>query len=97
MGFTVEATIRSNPKDRQEGSRVVAGISIVYRCVGDSNTSLARSTAMVTMYPMADIELAKRLEGTEAAANLAYVEARARLDPKVGATHMRMQRYGGRI
>ncbi len=38
-------------------------------------------------YPITDITLAQRLEGTEAAANIAFVEARARLEPEVGAAH----------
>lgn len=41
-------------------------------------------------YPITDIELARRLEGTEAAANVAFIEARARLDPGVGAAHTRV-------
>lgn len=37
-------------------------------------------------YPLVDIALARRLEGTEAQANRAFVEARARLEPNLGAT-----------
>jgi hypothetical protein len=37
-------------------------------------------------YPFADLELARRLERTEARANAAFVDARARLDPASGAT-----------
>lgn len=44
-------------------------------------------TAVTTdpVYPLADLDLARRLERTEAAANAAFVEARARLAPQVGA------------
>jgi hypothetical protein len=38
------------------------------------------------MYPFADIELARRLESTEARGNVAFVEARARAFPDRGAT-----------
>jgi hypothetical protein len=41
-------------------------------------------------FPNTDIQLARRLEGTEAAANIAFVEARARLAPEVGAAHTRV-------
>jgi GNAT superfamily N-acetyltransferase len=41
-------------------------------------------------YPITDIKLAQRLEGTEAAANIAFVEARARLDLSVGAAYTRV-------
>jgi GNAT superfamily N-acetyltransferase len=41
-------------------------------------------------FPLTDIKLAQRLEGTEAATNIAFAEARARLDPGVGAAHMRV-------
>jgi len=37
-------------------------------------------------YPFADLELARRLERTEARANADFVEARARAFPQVGAT-----------
>ena len=37
-------------------------------------------------YPFADIELARRLERTEAQGNIDFVEARARAFPDVGAT-----------
>jgi hypothetical protein len=37
-------------------------------------------------YPFADLELARRLERTEARANVQFVEARAEAFPKVGAT-----------
>jgi GNAT superfamily N-acetyltransferase len=37
-------------------------------------------------YPFADLELARRLERTEARANVEFVEARARAFPDVGAT-----------
>jgi GNAT superfamily N-acetyltransferase len=38
-----------------------------------------------TPYPFSDLTLARRLERTEAAANAAFVEARARLQPESGA------------
>jgi hypothetical protein len=41
-------------------------------------------------YPLTDRTLGQRLEGTEAAANIAFVEARARLDPGSGSTHARV-------
>jgi hypothetical protein len=41
-------------------------------------------------YPTTDQQLSRRLEGTEAAANIVFVEARARLSPGVGATHSRI-------
>lgn len=40
-----------------------------------------------TPYPITDLELAQRLESTEAAANIAFIEARALLDPGIGAAH----------
>lgn len=36
-------------------------------------------------YPLTDLELARRLERAEAAANAAFVEARSRVEPGVGA------------
>jgi GNAT superfamily N-acetyltransferase len=39
-----------------------------------------------TDYPLVDLTLARRLERTEAAANAAFVTARARLRPEIGAT-----------
>ena len=39
----------------------------------------------MTDYPFADVALARRLERTEGAANRAFVEARARTHPEVGA------------
>lgn len=42
-------------------------------------------TGTTTGYPLADLHLARRLERTEATANAAYVEARAALDPSLGA------------
>jgi GNAT superfamily N-acetyltransferase len=39
-----------------------------------------------TDYPLVDLALARRLERTEAGANAAFVTARARLQPEVGAT-----------
>jgi GNAT superfamily N-acetyltransferase len=39
-------------------------------------------------FPHADIDLARRLEGTEGAANAAFVAARAAMDPLSGATHV---------
>jgi hypothetical protein len=39
------------------------------------------------LYPITDLQLAQRLERTEAAANIAFVEARVRLQPEVGAAH----------
>lgn len=39
-------------------------------------------------YPFSDLELARKLERTEARANAAFVAARARLDPASGATWM---------
>ncbi len=41
-------------------------------------------------YPITDLHLAQRLERTEAAANIAFVEARARCDASVGASHIRV-------
>jgi hypothetical protein len=41
-------------------------------------------------FPITDIGLAQRLEGTEAAANIALVEARAGLEPETGATFSRV-------
>jgi hypothetical protein len=41
-------------------------------------------------YPLTDLPLAQRLEGAEAAANIAFVEARAVLEPDVGAVHARV-------
>ncbi|TVP47422.1 MAG: GNAT family N-acetyltransferase [Gemmatimonadales bacterium] len=43
------------------------------------------------MYPLTDLDLARRLEGAEAAANIALVQARAGLEPEVGATHIRVE------
>jgi GNAT superfamily N-acetyltransferase len=37
-------------------------------------------------YPLSDLSLAQRLERCEATANAAFVEARARLEPELGAT-----------
>lgn len=42
------------------------------------------------MYAITELELAQRLESTEAAANIAFIEARARLEPGVGAAHTRV-------
>jgi GNAT superfamily N-acetyltransferase len=47
-------------------------------------------TTEALQYPLTDLQLARRLEGAEAAANVAFVEARARLDSGVGATHARI-------
>ena len=41
---------------------------------------------MTSGYPFVDLELSRRLERTEARANAAFVEARARVDPGSGAT-----------
>jgi hypothetical protein len=41
---------------------------------------------MNLIYPFADLELARRLERTEARANVQFVEARAEAFPEVGAT-----------
>jgi GNAT superfamily N-acetyltransferase len=41
---------------------------------------------MTLEYPFADLELARRLERTEARANVQFVEARAEAFPEVGAT-----------
>ena len=41
---------------------------------------------MIDQYPFADLELARRLERTEAQGNIDFVEARARAFPDVGAT-----------
>lgn len=49
------------------------------------NDPLATVTAT---HPHADFELARLLEATEAAANAAFVAARARLQPAVGATSL---------
>jgi GNAT superfamily N-acetyltransferase len=43
-------------------------------------------TAVAAPYPFADLALARRLERTEARANARFVEARARVEPSVGAT-----------
>jgi hypothetical protein len=43
---------------------------------------------MEQRYPLCDLQLARRLERTEARANAAFVEARARLEPGSGATWM---------
>jgi GNAT superfamily N-acetyltransferase len=48
-------------------------------------SSDSRSTE-ATLYPAVDLELARRLERAEAAANAAFVEARGELDPALGAT-----------
>jgi Acetyltransferase (GNAT) family len=52
------------------------------------NSSLRREgrTYMILDYPFADIELARRLERTEARSNAQFVEARAEAFPEVGAT-----------
>ena len=39
-----------------------------------------------TGYPIIDLALARRLERTEARANASFVEARARVEPEIGAT-----------
>lgn len=56
------------------------------------HTNLAGSLMLTPdpLYPTTDLHLARRLEGTEAAANIAFVESRARLSPGVGATHTRV-------
>ena len=41
-----------------------------------------------TEYPLTDLSLARRLERAEGRANIAFVEARARVEPNVGATWM---------
>jgi hypothetical protein len=41
-------------------------------------------------YPLTDVRLAQRLEGIEAATNIAFVEARARLQPSVCAACMQV-------
>lgn len=38
-------------------------------------------------YPLTDLRLAQRLEGAEGAVNIAFVEARAALEPELGAAH----------
>jgi hypothetical protein len=43
-----------------------------------------------TPYPITDIDLARRLEDMEAAATIAFVEARAKLAPEVRAAHTRV-------
>lgn len=48
------------------------------------------STRIESPYPITDLTLAQRLEGAEAAANVAFVEARASLGPAVGAVHTRV-------
>jgi GNAT superfamily N-acetyltransferase len=55
----------------------------------DAEVSPMRA-GMETTYPITDLELAQRLEGTEAAASIAFVEARARMEPEVHATHIRV-------
>jgi GNAT superfamily N-acetyltransferase len=45
----------------------------------------AVETAAPPAYAFADVDLARRLEGTEAVANAAFVEARAALQPESGA------------
>jgi hypothetical protein len=61
---------------------------------GDLDSAVSMESFMLAReaspYPMTDMGLAKRLEGTEAATNRAYVESRARLHPEVGATHTRV-------
>ncbi|MFN2316489.1 MAG: hypothetical protein ABR551_10355 [Gemmatimonadales bacterium] len=42
-----------------------------------------------SQYPITDLTLAQRLEGAEAATNAVFVEARASLEPAVGAAHTR--------
>jgi hypothetical protein len=53
-------------------------------------TEGAMQTRGPSAYPLTDITLAQRLEGAEAAANIAFVEARARLEPEVGSAHTRV-------
>jgi GNAT superfamily N-acetyltransferase len=55
-----------------------------------AQTEKSMLTAPDPQYPITDVQLSRRLEGTEAAANVAFVEARARLDPASGATHARI-------
>ncbi len=43
------------------------------------------SVTIAQPHPLTDYALARRLERTEATANAAYVESRARLEPDVGA------------
>jgi GNAT superfamily N-acetyltransferase len=43
-------------------------------------------SASTETFPLVDITFARRIEGTEALANRAFVEARARLEPSLGAT-----------
>ncbi|MGD9549218.1 MAG: GNAT family N-acetyltransferase [Candidatus Krumholzibacteriia bacterium] len=42
------------------------------------------------LYPITDLDLARRLEDTEAAANIAFIEARTLLNPEVDAAHTRL-------
>lgn len=42
-------------------------------------------------YPHADIELARRLERTEGAANAAFVDAHAELDPAFRVAYTRIK------
>ncbi len=39
-------------------------------------------------YPTTDLTLAQRLEGAEAATNIAFVQGRGRVAPVVGATYL---------
>ena len=48
-------------------------------------TEAQKRTQMILEYPFADIDLARRLEHTEARSTIAFVEARARVFPDVGA------------
>lgn len=43
-----------------------------------------------SLYPITNLELAQRLEGAEAAINIAFIEARASLDPGAGGAHTRV-------
>jgi GNAT superfamily N-acetyltransferase len=53
-------------------------------------TKLSMPAIEESLYPITDIKLAQRLEGTEAAVNIAFIEARTRLDPGVGADYTRV-------
>lgn len=48
-------------------------------------THLFMATTIAESHPLTDLALARRLERTEAVANAAYVDARAELEPDVGA------------
>lgn len=58
------------------------------RIARSSAILLSMQTTLPASCPLTDFDLARRLERTEAAANAAFVEARALADPSVGAAWM---------